>query len=147
MRTFTRCAYVSLCGLALFVFVFLLKLGPSIIGGNILFLKIYIVSSFTVFLACSLILYFSALPLPLLPSYHHVMMQAIFMIPTKPPPTLKQPEIWSDNFKSFVGHCLVKNPEERASAVALLQVRLADFISVDVIDGYLIGFHYLIMYK
>eukprot|EP00047_Mylnosiga_fluctuans_P024707 m.168528 g.168528 ORF g.168528 m.168528 type:complete len:440 (+) comp9910_c1_seq9:5217-6536(+) len=48
-------------------------------------------------------------------------MRAIFMIPTKPPPTLHQPDDWSDAFKAFVAACLVKNPEERASAVALLQ--------------------------
>uniref|UniRef100_A0A0N5AE19 Serine/threonine-protein kinase cst-1 n=1 Tax=Syphacia muris TaxID=451379 RepID=A0A0N5AE19_9BILA len=48
-------------------------------------------------------------------------MRAIFMIPTKPPPTFKNPEEWSDEFKSFVSQCLIKNPEERKAAVELLE--------------------------
>jgi len=44
------------------------------------------------------------------------------MIPTKPPPTFKEPEKWSEDFKDFVAKCLVKNPEERATASQLLQV-------------------------
>jgi len=48
-------------------------------------------------------------------------MRAIFMIPTKPPPTFKHPERWSTDMKDFVSKCLVKNPEERLSATSLLQ--------------------------
>eukprot|EP00112_Aurelia_sp_Birch-Aquarium-sp1_P001845 Seg120.5 transcript_id=Seg120.5/GoldUCD/mRNA.D3Y31 product="Serine/threonine-protein kinase 3" protein_id=Seg120.5/GoldUCD/D3Y31 len=48
-------------------------------------------------------------------------MRAIFMIPTKPPPTFKKPERWSDDFIDFVTKCLVKVPEDRASATQLLQ--------------------------
>ena len=48
-------------------------------------------------------------------------MRAIFMIPTKPPPTLKEPHKFSNEFSDFIGKCLVKNPEERPSASALLQ--------------------------
>lgn len=48
-------------------------------------------------------------------------MRAIFMIPTKPPPTFKHPEKWSSDMKDFVSKCLVKNPEERLSATSLLQ--------------------------
>eukprot|EP00048_Salpingoeca_helianthica_P022407 m.18036 g.18036 ORF g.18036 m.18036 type:complete len:431 (+) comp7278_c1_seq1:100-1392(+) len=48
-------------------------------------------------------------------------MRAIFMIPTKPPPTLKQPELWSPDLRDFLTRCLVKNPADRASAVSLLQ--------------------------
>jgi len=47
--------------------------------------------------------------------------QAIFMIPTKPPPTLKEPNKFSNEFSDFISRCLVKNPEERPSATALLQ--------------------------
>ena len=47
--------------------------------------------------------------------------QAIFMIPTKPPPTLKEPQRWSNEFSDFISKCLVKNPEERPSASSLLQ--------------------------
>uniref|UniRef100_A0A0N4ZSM1 non-specific serine/threonine protein kinase n=1 Tax=Parastrongyloides trichosuri TaxID=131310 RepID=A0A0N4ZSM1_PARTI len=47
-------------------------------------------------------------------------MRAIFLIPTKPPPTLKNPTLWSKEFWKFTTRCLVKNPEERASASDLL---------------------------
>lgn len=46
------------------------------------------------------------------------------MIPTNPPPTFRKPELWSDNFKDFVKQCLVKSPEQRATATQLLQVCL-----------------------
>ncbi|XP_028138153.1 serine/threonine-protein kinase 3-like [Diabrotica virgifera virgifera] len=47
-------------------------------------------------------------------------MRAIFMIPTKPPPSFREPDKWSTEFIDFVSICLVKNPEERASASDLL---------------------------
>lgn len=53
-------------------------------------------------------------------------MRAIFMIPTKPPPTLRELNKWSPEFKDFVNQCLVKNPEERPSATKMLE---NDFIS------------------
>lgn len=43
------------------------------------------------------------------------------MIPTKPPPTFKDDERRSKEFLDFVSKCLVKNPEERATATQLLQ--------------------------
>uniref|UniRef100_A0A8C6WFP6 non-specific serine/threonine protein kinase n=1 Tax=Neogobius melanostomus TaxID=47308 RepID=A0A8C6WFP6_9GOBI len=46
---------------------------------------------------------------------------AIFMIPTNPPPTFRKPELWTDEFTDFVKKCLVKNPEQRATATQLLQ--------------------------
>eukprot|EP01137_Pigoraptor_chileana_P012322 Opistho-2@4281 len=48
-------------------------------------------------------------------------MRAIFMIPTKPPPSFTHPEKWSKAFVDFIAKCLVKNPEERASAKQLLE--------------------------
>ncbi|XP_063698869.1 serine/threonine-protein kinase 4 [Culicoides brevitarsis] len=48
-------------------------------------------------------------------------MRAIFMIPTKPPPSFREPDRWSPEFIDFVSLCLVKNPEERATANSLLQ--------------------------
>lgn len=48
-------------------------------------------------------------------------MRAIFMIPTKPPPSFREPDQWSSEFIDFVSVCLVKNPEERANASILLQ--------------------------
>ncbi|XP_065811527.1 serine/threonine-protein kinase 4 [Labrus bergylta] len=48
-------------------------------------------------------------------------MRAIFMIPTNPPPTFRIPDLWSEAFQQFVSQCLVKNPENRATATQLLQ--------------------------
>lgn len=48
-------------------------------------------------------------------------MRAIFMIPTKPPPSFREIDRWSPEFIDFVSLCLVKNPEERAIATDLLQ--------------------------
>merc|ERR1719245_692722 len=58
------------------------------------------------------------------------------MIPSKPPPSFNQPDKWSSEFIEFVSRCLVKNPEERATASELLQ---HDFIknakSPDILAG------------
>lgn len=43
------------------------------------------------------------------------------MIPSNPPPTLREPDRWSKHFIDFINQCLVKNPEQRASATELLQ--------------------------
>lgn len=48
-------------------------------------------------------------------------MRAIFMIPTKPPPSFRNPDKWSPEFIDFVSKCLVKNPEQRVSAAELMQ--------------------------
>lgn len=48
-------------------------------------------------------------------------MRAIFMIPSKPPPSFNKPDQWSSQFIDFVTLCLVKNPDERATASQLLQ--------------------------
>lgn len=48
-------------------------------------------------------------------------MRAIFMIPQKPPPSFRNPDKWTTEFIDFVSLCLVKNPEERASASDLLK--------------------------
>ncbi|XP_077459545.1 serine/threonine-protein kinase 4-like [Stigmatopora argus] len=48
-------------------------------------------------------------------------MRAIFMIPSNPPPSLRKPDAWSPQFRDFVSQCLVKNPENRATATQLLQ--------------------------
>lgn len=46
-------------------------------------------------------------------------MRAIFMIPTKQPPTLKETDKFSTEFSDFISRCLIKSPEERPSATAL----------------------------
>jgi serine/threonine kinase 3 len=48
-------------------------------------------------------------------------MRAIFMIPTKPPPSFRDPDKWSPQFTDFVSKCLVKTPEQRPSAKELLE--------------------------
>ena len=50
-------------------------------------------------------------------------MRAIFMIPTKPSPTLKEADKFSNEFSDFISRCLVKSPEERPSATYLLSHR------------------------
>lgn len=45
------------------------------------------------------------------------------MIPTKPPPSFREPDRWSPEFIDFVSRCLVKAPEDRATASELLHVR------------------------
>jgi len=48
-------------------------------------------------------------------------MRAIFMIPSRPPPKLTEPDKWSKEFNDFVVHCLTKNPEQRPPATDLLK--------------------------
>eukprot|EP00457_Paulinella_chromatophora_P008221 gb/GEZN01008251.1/.p1 GENE.gb/GEZN01008251.1/~~gb/GEZN01008251.1/.p1 ORF type:complete len:410 (-),score=51.26 gb/GEZN01008251.1/:221-1363(-) len=47
--------------------------------------------------------------------------RALFQIPTSPPPTLPDPENWSNRFISFLANCLVKDPSLRPSAEQLLK--------------------------
>uniref|UniRef100_A0A3Q3JMB8 non-specific serine/threonine protein kinase n=1 Tax=Monopterus albus TaxID=43700 RepID=A0A3Q3JMB8_MONAL len=48
-------------------------------------------------------------------------MRALFKIPRNPPPTLHQPELWSDNFNDFIRKCLIKDFELRPNVLDLLQ--------------------------
>jgi len=48
-------------------------------------------------------------------------MRAIFMIPSRPPPKLTEPEKWSKELNDFIALCLTKNPEQRPSATELLK--------------------------
>lgn len=48
-------------------------------------------------------------------------MRAIFMIPSRPPPKLSEPDKWSKDFNEFLSRCLIKNPEHRPTATELLQ--------------------------
>lgn len=47
-------------------------------------------------------------------------MRVIFLIPTQPPPQLTEKEKWSAPFHDFLAKCLVKDPNQRASAKELL---------------------------
>ena len=42
-------------------------------------------------------------------------------IPSRPPPTLAEPDAWSDNFNDFLAQCLQKDPDQRPSATELLE--------------------------
>jgi len=56
------------------------------------------------------------------PPYYNIHpMRAIFMIPTRPPPKLSNPEAWSQEFISFVAACLQKKPQDRPTALKLLK--------------------------
>ncbi|XP_064188570.1 myosin-IIIa isoform X2 [Anguilla rostrata] len=48
-------------------------------------------------------------------------MRALFKIPRNPPPTLHQPELWSDDFNNFICKCLIKDFELRPNVSDLLQ--------------------------
>mmetsp|Transcript_1069 Transcript_1069/g.1373 ORF Transcript_1069/g.1373 Transcript_1069/m.1373 type:complete len:511 (+) Transcript_1069:180-1712(+) len=47
-------------------------------------------------------------------------MRAIFMIPNKTPPKLKETDKWSPNFLDFISRTLVRDPNERATSSELL---------------------------
>jgi len=56
------------------------------------------------------------------PPYYNIHpMRAIFMIPTRPPPKLSNPDQWSPEFISFVAACLQKKPQDRPNALKLLK--------------------------
>ena len=56
------------------------------------------------------------------PPYHHIHpMRAIFMIPNKPSPTVKDSTKWSHKCNSFISKCLEKNPDNRPTAETLLE--------------------------
>mmetsp|Transcript_3239 Transcript_3239/g.5031 ORF Transcript_3239/g.5031 Transcript_3239/m.5031 type:complete len:553 (+) Transcript_3239:87-1745(+) len=55
------------------------------------------------------------------PHYNVHPMRAIFMIPMKPAPKLKEPSKWSAEMENFLSRCLQKNPDERATSEELLQ--------------------------
>ena len=52
-------------------------------------------------------------------------MRAIFMIPSKPPPTVEEPSKFSAQFNDFVAKALVKQPKARLTAAALHQHEFA----------------------
>eukprot|EP00158_Paraphelidium_tribonemae_P005404 Partr_v1_DN27319_c2_g1_i3_m46011 putative serine threonine kinase len=54
------------------------------------------------------------------PLYNIHPMRAIFIIPTKPPPTLEGAANFSADFNGFIARCLTKNPANRPQASQLL---------------------------
>ena len=47
--------------------------------------------------------------------------RALFLIATKPPPTLSSPHLWSDDFNHFISLCVQKNPKDRPNTKELLE--------------------------
>lgn len=62
-------------------------------------------------------------------------LKVLFMIPTRPAPFFRQPNGWSEELVDFVGLCLVKDPQKRATAEQLLNHAVAtNDIQTDVIQ-------------
>ncbi|KAG2883450.1 hypothetical protein PC118_g17641 [Phytophthora cactorum] len=55
------------------------------------------------------------------PLAHMHPMRAIFLIPNRAPPELREPNKYSAEFRNFLAVCLKKDPQERASAEELLR--------------------------
>jgi len=55
------------------------------------------------------------------PRFNENTMRAVFLISSSPPPTLQEPDKFSDEFKDFLSHCLVKDPEGRYTSAQLLE--------------------------
>lgn len=62
-------------------------------------------------------------------------MRAIFMIPSRPPPTFQNPENWSEEMNDFLKECLVKNPEKRKDAEELMKHDFVKDICNDLIKN------------
>lgn len=55
------------------------------------------------------------------PRLEYPPIKALFVISTKPPPEFDDPDAWSQTFHDFLGKCLTKDQDERASAKDLLK--------------------------
>uniref|UniRef100_A0A7S1VSI6 non-specific serine/threonine protein kinase n=1 Tax=Sexangularia sp. CB-2014 TaxID=1486929 RepID=A0A7S1VSI6_9EUKA len=55
------------------------------------------------------------------PLFDLVPMRAIFVIPTKEPPTVEDPSVWSDEMCDCIAEALVKEPADRPTAAELAQ--------------------------
>lgn len=56
------------------------------------------------------------------PHWEHGSIRALFLIATKPPPTLDEPDKFSSELNDFISRCVQKNPKERPTAAELLEV-------------------------
>ncbi|GAB5360108.1 hypothetical protein AAMO2058_000598900 [Amorphochlora amoebiformis] len=55
------------------------------------------------------------------PLAHVYPMRAIFLIPSRPPPTLKSPKMWPKEMVGFLQKCLVKDYKSRPTAAQMLK--------------------------
>jgi len=54
------------------------------------------------------------------PLFEIASLRVIFLIPARDPPKLQKPELWSDEFNSFLKVCLKKSPHDRPSSKDLM---------------------------
>jgi serine/threonine protein kinase len=66
------------------------------------------------------------------PNYDLKPFQIMIKLPNDPPPTLKSPQNFSENFNDFISQCLQKIPEKRPSAQTLLK---HPFILSNAVEG------------
>ena len=55
--------------------------------------------------------------------------RVLFLIPSRPPPTLAEPARWSSAFVNFVSSCLVKDPNGRPDASRALDQAVGDALN------------------
>ena len=62
-------------------------------------------------------------------------MRALVSIPRNPPPCLRQPEAWSNEFNDFIRQCLIKDFETRPTVIHMLTHPFITRIPADGIDS------------
>ena len=62
-------------------------------------------------------------------------MRALVSIPRNPPPCLRQPKEWSDDFNDFIRQCLIKDFEARPTVAQMIKHRFISQIPEDGIDA------------
>lgn len=62
-------------------------------------------------------------------------MRALVSIPRNPPPTLRQPQEWSNEFNDFIRQCLIKDFEARPTVTQMLSHPFIAQVSMDGIDA------------
>uniref|UniRef100_A0A7S2RNI8 non-specific serine/threonine protein kinase n=1 Tax=Mucochytrium quahogii TaxID=96639 RepID=A0A7S2RNI8_9STRA len=71
-------------------------------------------------------------------------MRAIFMIPSRPPPTFEKPENWSPEMNNFLARCLEKNPDDRPTAEQLMNDPFVSDIVEELDSSYKRGYSSLL---
>ena len=62
-------------------------------------------------------------------------MRALVSIPRNPPPCLRQPQDWSNEFNDFIHQCLIKDFETRATVAQILMHPFITQVPADGIDA------------
>ena len=61
-------------------------------------------------------------------------MRALVSIPRNPPPSLRQPQLWSIEFNDFIRQCLIKNFETRPNAAQILKHPFLTAMNTDTVE-------------